>query len=263
VAAAWGDFVAMTERTLPGPHNCTGMARFSIDHVFRVLDANCTAADGVLTIAQLRRAHADIIGGLAGGFDIIEMAHKHCMEASHSNAPDLFSPNAILGTVLCAAFGETVKDVFYFQVATHGPRWLRGFFDCFAKFVTTNTCPTSVEELTSAYREAAIKFGAAMTIEELLSEHSIRHIIHFCIRPLVIANAIEEAAEGLAKAIRIEIDGHIYSINKTSAFRFLEQHSNISLMKRRHEPSPALSKAEIESRRNDCLPSVKAGIQPG
>ena len=234
--------MAHSARVLPGPHHFAGMARIHIDRAFGVLIAECKAKGGALSLAQLEKAHTDIVGSLADRFDSIEDAHKRCMEASLAHALDVFTPETILASVLCAAIGEPTKDVFSFQLSTHGARWLRSFFACFANYVGKNVCPTATEQLMAAYRHAAIIYGADMTMKEFLSESSVRDIVYYCIKPLTVDQAIEHAADDMAKWMQFEIDGCVHKINAISAF---------NLLKRLHNGTPVVfnSAAAMAERR--------------
>ncbi len=190
---------------LPGEHHCAGMARSTIEHVFQLLNAKCIAEGGVLSSHHLKRAKIDIFSGLTSDFNFIETAHKHCMSVSNAIGPHIFSRNEILATALYAAFAEPASQVFNVELRCLGPRWLQGFFAKFAEYVKSNICPTASEQLISAYAAIAVKYGTAMTITDFVSDHSVRNVLQYCLKPLVDAGAAEQAPAILAEGVQFEI----------------------------------------------------------
>ena len=102
---------------LPGPHHCIGTARAVTELVFRGLRAECAASGGTMSLVEIENFYSRIIDSFSSGFDLFELRHSRCMDASLSRAAMPFARSTLA----------------VFSAATPSPMWL--MFRLAAKFL--------------------------------------------------------------------------------------------------------------------------------
>jgi hypothetical protein len=166
---------------LPGPHHCIGTARIVTDIVFRSLRAKCAASGGSLSLGELESYYAQIINSFSAGFDIFELRHHNCMDASLSTVEMPFARDKILATLLRACGEKSACAAFSVQIERSGAEWIGQFFRGFAQYVRQQIHTNIDGRLVNAYVEAATIPKIDLTIAELLRQKSVRHILLECV----------------------------------------------------------------------------------
>ena len=120
---------------LPGPHHCIGTARAVTEIVFRSLRAQCTAGGGTLSLEEIDSFYSRIIDSFSSGFDLFELRHRRCMDASLSSAAMPFARGKILSTFLRACGEKSAQATFSVQVERMGVEWIDLLFGGLARYV--------------------------------------------------------------------------------------------------------------------------------
>ena len=147
----------------------------------------------MISVEDITNARVDIIESLSSSVDSFEKIHQECMDASGSYAPDPFSRDMILSTLLLACGERSAKQVFKVQIEKCGPEWLGYFFYAFAKVARDHLSHESKVHLIIAYADAAGKIKSNLTVSNLLNEAGIKQIILECVASISKAIEIDEA----------------------------------------------------------------------
>jgi len=184
---------------LPGPHHCIGTGRATLEVAFRGLRAECAARGGSLTLIELDSFYSRLIGSFSSGFDMFELRHRHCMEASLGMAPMPFSRAKILSTFLRAYGEKSACAAFSLQVERLGMEWIEQFFSGLAHYVHVRLSSGVDAQLISAYVETAVRMpSTALTIADLLKQGSVQRLLLACVTNTF---EVQGAPETIAKTV--------------------------------------------------------------
>jgi hypothetical protein len=189
---------------LRGPHHCVANANAVSEMIFRYLHSRC-AVNGSLSAADLDAARAYMAQSLPNAFSFFETVNQRCMEASAATAPAFFAKETILGSVLFTCAHKAARSAFPNQIGRFGPPWLVQFFGGFAEHIRQHTCPTADERLMKVYAVATGKFGARLTVTDLLNEEGTRKILQECLAPFVLPDAPAALAAKLSDVASFHI----------------------------------------------------------
>jgi hypothetical protein len=186
----------MSNTTVPsepvrGCHHCIGAARTVTDVIFSTLHSRAIANGGVISASEIKIAQAQFIEKLPTGFELFELVHKECMDTSASHAPEPFSRDMILSTLLSACGKGSAKHVFKVQTEQCGIEWFGYFFYAFSLAAQDNLSHASRARLIDAYVDAAGKYKSSLTVMHLLNDARIAKILSKCIAPFLMAAEID------------------------------------------------------------------------
>jgi hypothetical protein len=180
---------------LRGCHHCIGAAHTVTETIFRIIESRAIANGGMISVEDITNARVDIIESLSSSVDSFEKIHQECMDASGSYAPDPFSRDMILSTLLLACGERSAKQVFKVQIEKCGPEWLSYFFYAFAKVARDHLSHESKVHLIIAYADASGKFKSNLTVLNLLNEAGIKEILLECVASISKAAEIGEVSK--------------------------------------------------------------------
>lgn len=189
-----------------GPHHCVGIATSVSARIFHFLKARSEAQGGRLSPADLDLAHAHFLASLPKAANYFEGVDRQYMNASASTAPEYFSRETILVTLLFACSHKAARGAFP-QIEYIGERWFHQLFGGLARYIRENICTNANEQLMTAYFELATKLGGRLKVADLLNDESARRVLLECLAPLVAKDAAEKLAEPLGDAVTTYIAG--------------------------------------------------------
>ena len=186
---------------LPGCHHCIGAAHTSTDVIFRIIKSRAISNGGMISVEEIANAHAQFNESISSSVDSLETIHQECMEASGSYAPDRFSRDRILSTLLSACGQRSSRHVFKVQIEKCGPEWLDYFFYALSKVARDNLSKETKVKLLVAYVDAAIKFKSNLSVPALLNQTRIREIVLECIVPFSKRIELDEVSKSTSDRI--------------------------------------------------------------
>ena len=157
--------------------------------MFRYLHSRCAASGGTLTTADLDAARVHLSQSLPNAFNFFEAINQRCMEAAAATAPTFFAKENILATLLFTCGHRAARSAFPNQITRFGAPWLNQFFGGFAEDVRQHICPTADDRLLKAYATASAKYGAKLSVTDLLKEPSTLEILRECFAPFLLSEA--------------------------------------------------------------------------
>jgi hypothetical protein len=213
---------------LPGPHHCIGTARAVTEIVFRRLRAQCAAGGGSLSPEELESCYSQIIDSFTSGFDLFELRHHQCMDASLGIAEMPFARDKILATFLRACGEKSARAVFSLQVEHLGMAWIGQLFDSLAHYVREHVHANIDGRLIDAYVETAKIPKIKLTIEELLKQEAVQHILLECVTAFETPGAPESIVKEISDWVNDSVAGlrgvagpHVCKITEDETRRFL------------------------------------------
>jgi hypothetical protein len=216
-----------------GSHHCIGASRMTVDTIFGIIHSRAVAYGGLISAQAIMDAKAQFIESLPSGIDLFEKTNRECMTASKSSAPDPFSRDMILTTLLAACGKGSAEHTFRLQIDQCGQTWLNYFFHAFAQCAKNNLSQASRGRLISAFVGAAAKTKANMQVSDLINRSDVKEILLECIAPFSKTLELDE----IAKSIGFEVNNYIANqyniagpfiakISDDQIKRFLEMFSN-------------------------------------
>ncbi len=217
-----------TSTELPGPHHCIGTARTVVDIVVRSLRARCAALGGNLPQDELETLCAEIVDSFACGFDLFELKHKRCMDASHGMSEMPFARHRILATLLRTCAEETARSIFSQQIERLGDDWIDDLFEGMASYARHRIGATLDAPLIKAYVETASIPSIKMTLAELIKRPAVKDALSACARVFEEASGSTTGVDGACDwvngsiAKRRNVAGpHVCKITENEARSFL------------------------------------------
>ncbi len=172
--------------------------------IFRYLQSRCQSAGGTLTQADLDAARSHFVSTFPNVFEYFEKVNHNCAEASGSTAPDGFSKELILATLLMVCGHKPAKRAFEMQMGRFGTAWLNQFFGGLAEQIRTRV-PDVDDRLSAAYAQSAITFGAKLSYSDIFKEASFQAILRECLLPVLSGDAASTLAGPLSDGISMYI----------------------------------------------------------
>jgi hypothetical protein len=166
-----------------GSHHCIGTSRITADAIFGIIHSRAVANGGTISIEAINDAKAQFIESLPSGIDLFEKINRECMAASKSTAPDPFSSDMILSTLLAACGDGSAKHAFKIQLEHCGNKWLDYFFQGFAQNVQKNLGGKTWGRLRAAFVHSAEKRKGNTQISDLLNRNEVKEVLLECISP--------------------------------------------------------------------------------
>lgn len=213
---------------LPGPHHCIGTARTVSEIVFRTLRIKCAAGGGNLSLDELESYYSQIIDSFSSGFDLFELRHHNCMDASLAMAELPFARGKILATLLRACGEKSVRAVFSLQVERLGMEWIGQLFDSLAQYVRQHVHANIDDRLIDAYVETAKIPKIKLTIKELLKRESVQNILLECVTAFEMPGAPELIVKEVSDVVNEFVAGqrsigwpHVCKVTEDEMCRFL------------------------------------------
>jgi hypothetical protein len=191
--------------SLRGPHHCVAVGGSVAEMVFRYLKSRCQTAGGSLSEADLDAARSHFVASFPNAFNFFDQSHQRCMEASGASAPAPFGQDTILATLLLACGHKAARPAFDMQVTRFGAPWLSQFFGGFAQYVRERICPDADARLYKLYAVAAVKYGAKLSVADLLKEEPVQRVLRECLAPVVAADAPSTLAAPLSDTVSMHI----------------------------------------------------------
>lgn len=188
-----------------GCHHCIGTSRILIDAIFSVIHSRAIANGGVISAKAVMDAKAQLIETLPSSVDLFETINRECMAASKSTAPDPFSHDMILSTLLAASAEGSAKHVFKLQIEHCGANWLNYFFQAFAKCAQKNLSQASWKHLIATFVQVAETKKANMQVSDLLHQNQVKETLLECIAPFYKTLGLDE----IVKSTAAEIDSYL------------------------------------------------------
>jgi hypothetical protein len=213
---------------LPGPHHCIGTARAVTDVVFRSLHTQCLARGGTLSLKELELFHSKIIDSLSSGFNLFEVRHHQCMNASLAISDMPYARDKILATLLRECAEKSACDAFWLQIERSGMKLIGGLFDSLALYVHDHGDATIEGRLIKAYVETAATPHVKLTIKELLKHDGVSDTLLDCATAFGAHSARESIATEICDSINKlaagsgGIDGsHVHRVTEAPMRSFL------------------------------------------
>jgi hypothetical protein len=178
-----GDVAMQELEQLRGSHHCIGTGRAVADLIFKMLHSHAVENGGMISADDILSVKAQFILDLPLGMDLFERINQECMHASGSAAPDPFSQDHILSTLLLACGEGSARHAFNLQIAKCGPNWLNYFFQGLAEVAQKNLRQESWQDLIAAYVQAAEIYKANMQVLDVIARNDVR-ILSDSIAPL-------------------------------------------------------------------------------
>jgi hypothetical protein len=188
-----------------GPHHCAAVGGAVAEMVFRYLKARCQTAGGNLSEADIEAARSHFLASFPNAFNFFDSNNQRCMEASGSTAPAPFQQDTILGSLLLACGQKAARNAFDLQVARFGAPWLAQFFGGFAQYVREKICADADERLFKLYAAASLKYGAKLSVNDLLKEEAVQRVMRECLAPFVAGDAAGTLSAPLSDTISMYI----------------------------------------------------------
>ena len=188
-----------------GSHHCIGTARMVADLIFEFVHSQAIANGGMISAEDILSAKAQFIVGLPVGIDVFERINRECMHASGSVAPDPFSRDNILSTLLSACGKGSAEYAFNLQIESCGPSWLSCFFQGLSQVARKNISEESWGDLITAYVHAAEINKANMHVFDVIARNDVKATLSDCIAPLYKMFESDE----ISKSTSVEINNVI------------------------------------------------------
>ena len=186
---------------LPGCHHCIGAADAATDQIVGILRSRAIANGGMISIEEITKAYAQFNESLSSSIDSFETIYQECMEASESHAPDPFSRDMILSTLLSSCGGRSARQAFKAQNEKCGEEWLDYYFYALSKVSRDNLSQESRVNLIVAYADAAVKFKSNLSASDLLNEARIKEILLECIEAFSETARLEEISKSTSDRV--------------------------------------------------------------
>lgn len=190
---------------LRGAHHCVGIATSTAEMLFQYLEVKCASAGGTLSTEELKAAHVQFFQSMPRVHGFFDSANQACMAASEGAAPALLARDAILATLLFACNEKAARHAFPSQIKRFGDAWLRQFFAGFAEYVRKTICAGADDRLIPIYMETAVRRGANLSIDDLMREPGVQHVLRGCHLPLLRPDAPEALAKDLSDVVSVVI----------------------------------------------------------
>ncbi len=191
---------------LRGPHHCVGVTTAVTERIFHFLKTRAEAQGGNLSVADLGTLRTTFLASLSKAGNYFEGINRQCMEACGSAAPEYFSREHILATLLSACSLKAARSAFP-QAERIGVHWLHQLYGGIAKFIRENICTDADDRLVRAYLEVAAKVGAKLVIADLINDEATQRVLRECLAPLVARDAQDRLAEPLSDVVTAHIAG--------------------------------------------------------
>jgi hypothetical protein len=188
-----------------GSHHCIGASRMTTDAIFGIIHSRAVANGGMISAQAILDAKAQFIESLPSGIDLFEKINRECMNASESSAPDPFSRDLILSTLLAACGKGSAEHAFRLQIDRCGLTWLNYFFYAFAQCAQRNLSLASRGRLISDFVGAAEKFKENLQVSDLIHRSNVQAILLECIAPFSKTLELDE----IVKSIGAEINNYM------------------------------------------------------
>ena len=133
--------------------------------------------------------------------DFFEKINRECMYASGSAAPDPFSRENILSTLLSACGKGSAEYAFKLQIEKCGPTWLNSFFQGLSQVARENLNEESWQDLVAAYVHTAEISKANMQVFDVLTRNDVKRILSDGLVPLYRMFESDEIAKSIAAEI--------------------------------------------------------------
>jgi hypothetical protein len=186
---------------LRGSHHCIGTGRTIADLIFKIVYDRAIENGGALSAEEVLSVKAEFIVSLPSGVDFFERVNQECMYASGSAAPDPFSRDNILSTLLLACGKGSARYAFRFQIERYGPDWLGYFFQALSQVVRRNISNELWEDLIAAYVHAAEINKANMQVLDVIARNDVRVILSDSVAPLYRMLELDEIARSTGAEI--------------------------------------------------------------
>jgi hypothetical protein len=184
-----------------GSHHCIGTARMVADLIFEFVHSQAIANGGMISAEDILSAKAQFVLSLPVGIDVFEKINRECMHASGSAAPDPFSRDNILSTLLSACGKGSAEYAFNFQIDRCGPSWLSCFFQGLSQVARKNISEESWGDLITAYVHAAEIYKANMHVFDVIARNDVKATLSDCIAPLYKMFESDEIAKSTSAEI--------------------------------------------------------------
>jgi hypothetical protein len=215
---------------LPGPHHCIGTARAVTELVFRGLRAECAASGGTMSLVEIENFYSRIIDSFSSGFDLFELRHSRCMDASLSRAAMPFARSKILATLLRACGEKSADAAFSVQIGRLGVEWIDQLFGALAHYVRRHVAFDFEARLITAYVDTATMNKAMpLTIDELLRQTAVQNILLDCVTeafdrhdaPELVTRAVCDSINEFMTEQRGIEGPHVCKVTESESSRFL------------------------------------------
>jgi hypothetical protein len=191
---------------LRGPHHCVGIATSVTERIFLFLKTRAEAQGGTLSVADLGVFRQQFLASLPKAANYFEGVDRQYNEASAATAPDSFSRENILGTLVLVCSHKAARTAFP-QAEHIGANWLNQLCGGIAHYIRQHICTDANDRLTKAYFEAAGRLGAKLVVADLLGDEGVQRVLRECLAPLVAKDALDRVAEPLCDAVNSHIAG--------------------------------------------------------
>jgi hypothetical protein len=169
--------------------------------IFKTIHGQAIANGRTISAEDIRSSKAQFILGLPSGMEFFEKINRECMLASGSTAPDPFSRDNILATLLSACCRGSAEYAFRLQIENCSPDWLGYFFRGLSQVVRENLSQESWEELVAAYVHMAKINKAKMQVFDVIARNDVKTILSDCIAPLYRLFESDEIAKSIGAEI--------------------------------------------------------------
>ena len=169
---------------LRGSHHCIGTGRAVADLIFKIVHSRAMENGGMISAKDILSVKAQFIVNLPSGMDFFERINRECMHASGSAAPDPFSRDNLLSTLLLACGKGSAEYAFKYQKEKCGPDWLSNFFQGLAEVARRNISRESWQDLIAAYVHTAEASKAKMQVLDVIARNDVKKILSDSMAPL-------------------------------------------------------------------------------
>ncbi len=197
--------MAQESAQLRGSHHCIGTGRTIADLIFQLVHDKAVANGGAISAEQIMSVKAEFIVSLPSGMEFFEKINRQCMAASGSAAPDQFSLDNILATLLSASCNGSARYVFRAQIQKCGLNWLDCFFQGLSQIARKNLSDESWKGLIAAYVHTAEIDKADMQVSDLIARNDVKAILSDAMVPLYETVASHKTAKSIVAEINSAI----------------------------------------------------------
>jgi len=184
-----------------GSHHCIGTARMVADLIFEFVHSQAIANGGMISAEDILGVKAQFVVSFPSGMEFFERINRECMHASGSAAPDPFSRDNLLSTLLLACGKGSAQYAFKFQIEKCSPDWLSYFFQGLSEVARKNLSQESWQDLIAAYVHAAEINKAKLQVFDVIARNDINMILSDSIAPLYKMFESDEIARSTSSAI--------------------------------------------------------------
>lgn len=184
-----------------GPHHCAGVVTHTAENIFHYLRHRCQENGGSLSVSDIDSARIVFFDNIPKAGNYLESVHDQCVKASHGSAPELFSRENILSSLLFRIGHKSALAAFQIQTHDLGANWIKQLFDGMARYIRSRICADIEERLLGIYFGISAQSGSKLTFDVFFNDKRTQHVMDECLGRLMSAEPDEKMTEALSAEI--------------------------------------------------------------